>query len=106
MPTLVIGDVTVGDYILPSGLEDGTAIAVSATAIQPQDLPLILGTAWSILENGLVNVAIGFKAINWGSIILDNPAPNRDFELDELRGRVLKLEAIIQDLLPGNNVAR
>lgn len=102
VPTLVIGDVNVGDYILPSGLDDGTGIAVSAAAIQPQDLPLIIGTAWAVLEDGLVNVAIGFKAINWGDIILDNPGSRDDFELDELKQRVLKLELLIQGLLPDN----
>ena len=100
--TLVVGDVNIGDYILPSGLDDGTGIAVSAAAIQPQDLPLIIGTAWAVLEDGLVNVAIGFKAINWGDIILDNPGSRDNFELDELKQRVLKLELLIQGLLPDN----
>ncbi len=103
VPTLVVGEANSGDYIIPSGLNDGTGLAVSAAAIQPQDLSTIVGTVWSVSEDGQVNVAVGFKAINWGNIIQDNPAPNHEVDIEDLKDRVDALESIIERLLRTQN---
>ena len=47
VPVLVRGDVTVGDYIVASGLQDGTAVAIPLAALELVDLPDIVGRAWS-----------------------------------------------------------
>ena len=94
VPVLVPGGANPGDYILPSGLNDGTGIAVSREGLQVEDLPSIVGTAWSNLEGSYVNVALGFKAINWGDII--------DTEVNDLKKRVRQLEEMIGQLTGGN----
>ncbi len=64
--TRVLGPVSVGDYILPSGNNDGFAIAVHPSEMKPGDYSRIIGVSW---ENGLsnvpfnlVNVAVGINA--------------------------------------------
>ncbi len=62
LPVVVHGPVIAGDYIIPSGKEDGTAIAVSPDKFQLAHLGRTLGRAWSDSTNdvyGLINVAIG-----------------------------------------------
>ena len=65
VPVVVHGRVNVGDYIIPSGQEDGTAIAISPNAIEIEHLPMILGRAWSASQNNIlsmITVVIGVKS--------------------------------------------
>lgn len=62
VPVVVRGHVDPGDYIVPSGYEDGTGVAVSPDEIRIEHLGRILGRAWSASENdifSLVDVVIG-----------------------------------------------
>jgi acetyltransferase-like isoleucine patch superfamily enzyme len=65
IPVKVRGSVLVGDYILPSGLNDGYGIAVAPDKIKPSQYREIVGVAWSgsIINNGeaLINMAIGLN---------------------------------------------
>lgn len=65
---VTLGEVKSGDYILPSGNNDGFAIAVSPAKMQAGDFQNIVGVAW---ENGTaskvglsqgVNTAVGINA--------------------------------------------
>src|SRR5690606_29697667 len=62
----VRGQVLTGDYILPSGLNDGTGIAVSPQRIKPEQYGKIVGIAWSAASGdgkiSMVNMAIGLNA--------------------------------------------
>lgn len=61
----VIGDVQPGDYILPSGHNDGLAKAKSAREMKPADYRNIVGVAWGESSGAglsLVNVAVGINA--------------------------------------------
>lgn len=62
----VVGAVQIGDYILPSGNNDGLAIAVNPDKMQPADYANIIGVAWSGSTPGpayqFINVAIGINA--------------------------------------------
>ena len=64
--TRVLGPVSVGDYILPSGNNDGFAIAVHPDDMKPGDYAHIIGVSWGNgLPNvpyNLVNVAVGINA--------------------------------------------
>lgn len=40
------GPISAGDFVLPSSLNDGTAIAVAREDLQLEDVPSILGQAW------------------------------------------------------------
>lgn len=60
----VNGPVNVGDYIIPSGLDDGTGIAVAAELMTADEFSVALGTAWESSENislNFINVAVGLK---------------------------------------------
>lgn len=62
VPVRVMGKVAVGDYILPSGFNDGYARAVSPAKMQIADYVKIVGVAWQAGEAvpmNIVNVAVG-----------------------------------------------
>ena len=66
VPVRVIGKVKSGDYILPSGKNDGLGIAVHPDELAIADYEKIVGVAWETVDNGapinLVNVAVGLKS--------------------------------------------
>ena len=62
VPVFVEGPVRAGDYILPSGRDDGTGLAVAPSALAPADLCRVVGRAWADGQGGgcrRVLVAIG-----------------------------------------------
>lgn len=63
VPVRVIGKVKVGDYILPSGNNDGFAIAVHPDNMLPGDYGHVVGVAWQAgdLTINMVNVAVGIN---------------------------------------------
>ncbi len=65
VPVKVRGEVNVGDYILPSGYNDGTGIGVSPGKITAKQYSQIVGVAWSAAPAGsklsLINLAIGLN---------------------------------------------
>lgn len=63
VPVKVIGIVRPGDYIIPSGLNNGTGIAVAPELMTIDEYLNVVGRAWSGSDNeGLkfINTAIGF----------------------------------------------
>lgn len=46
VPVKVIGPVAAGDYLVPSGNDDGAAIARKPADVRPADLDRIVGVAW------------------------------------------------------------
>lgn len=65
IPVKVRGLVLIGDYILPSGLNDGTGVGVSPKEIKPAQYKQIVGVAWSeaLISGGIgkINMAIGLN---------------------------------------------
>lgn len=71
VPVFVYGEVKIGDFIVPSGRNDGVGIAVSADALAVKHMEQILGRAWSASDTQgleLINVAIGIKTNEWAEI--------------------------------------
>lgn len=69
---LVRGHVSTGDYILPSGHEDGTGLAVSPHDLKIEHLDKILGRAWSDSSSDIVSmitVAVGLNTNEYTEII-------------------------------------
>ncbi|GAB5555098.1 MAG: hypothetical protein Sapg2KO_46890 [Saprospiraceae bacterium] len=69
VPVNVVGAVTIGDYILPSGNNDGLAIAVHPDEMKIGDYQRIIGVAWSEAEFApvnIINVAIGLNSNDLG----------------------------------------
>lgn len=64
VPVRVTGAVHVGDYILPTGNNDGLAIAVAPELMKIEDYQRIVGVAWqeaSFALINVVNVAVGIN---------------------------------------------
>jgi hypothetical protein len=69
VPLKVRGPVHAGDYIVPSGSNDGTGVAESPSSIAPEKWPQIVGQAWESSSeagvkyvNALVGVSPGHQA--------------------------------------------
>ena len=72
VPVLVRGACKSGDYIVASGFEDGTAIAISPEDLEFDDLEQVLGRAWSDATGALVsvvNVAIGINTADAAQVL-------------------------------------
>jgi len=60
----VTGPINAGDYIIPSGLNDGAGIAIAKDAITPKEFSQIIGQAWQTNTNKeakLVLAGVGFN---------------------------------------------
>ncbi|MFC1770616.1 hypothetical protein ACFLZV_01900 [Candidatus Margulisiibacteriota bacterium] len=71
VPVKIKGRVKAGDYIVPTGLNDGIGIAVSSHDITPEMVDSILGIAWETSnqkEAKLIKALIGFPS-NLSSLI-------------------------------------
>ena len=75
VPVKVQGEVKIGDYILPSGLGDGMAIAVPPSKMKARDYQRIVGVAWANSTPGqyinLINTAVGINNNDLGRVIED-----------------------------------
>lgn len=90
VPVRVVGDVEVGDYILPSGNQDGLGIGKSPEEMQLDDYGNILGVAWQESRSpamNLINVAVGLNANDVGH------------QLKKQEARIDRLEAQMAALL-------
>ncbi|UCE17163.1 MAG: hypothetical protein JSV84_09675 [Gemmatimonadota bacterium] len=100
---LVRGSVEMGDYIVPSGNDDGTGIAVSPEDLRLAHVSQVLGRAWSASTNdrmNLINVLIGTKTNELVEILEQQQEKIQQLEsrlesLAELESRVEKLEALL-----------
>jgi hypothetical protein len=65
VPVSVVGTVNRGDYILASGIGDGTAIAVNPELMKTSDFSRIVGIAWSSSDESnlynFINTAVGIN---------------------------------------------
>ena len=96
VPVNVIGIVNEGDYIIPSGFEDGTGIAVSPELMTADEYARVVGRAWSGSRNPLVkrvNVAIG---LNSGDVV--NVIRKQQRELAQLRNELGRLAGLDERL--------
>lgn len=99
VPVLVMGKVRSGDYILPSGNQDGLGRAVPVENMQAEDYIQIVGTAWSDKETescGLVNVAIGLNDYDISKLAEDNHG-----QIQELKSELDQTHSILARLVPG-----
>ena len=93
VPVKVYGPVKVGDFIVPSGLQDGFARAISPDKMKAQDFRNLIGTSWSSMEQanaGYVNVAIG---MNQNALAMQ--VEKQESELAEIRKDIAELKDLI-----------
>lgn len=95
--TMVRGRVNVGDYIVPSGYNDGTAIAVSPEDITLDQISLVAGKAWENSEPGamigFINVAVGLKTNEWVDVLKKQSAEHQALEA-KVEGMESEMERI------------
>ncbi|WP_435412231.1 hypothetical protein [Psychroserpens mesophilus] len=96
VPVRVVGRVAIGDYILPSGNDDGLAISKAPNEMMLIDYSEIIGVAWEASLGdvfGYVNVAIGLNA---NDIALQ--LQQQQMEIDQIKNELKS----IHELLKGN----
>jgi hypothetical protein len=92
VPVKVIGRVREGDYIIPSGREDGTGIAVSPEMMTAEEYCRVVGRAWSSSDSEFVkyiNVAIGLNPGDVAALVRKQQA-----ELDALKAQVAEMNTL------------
>ena len=94
VPVKVAGNVAIGDYIIPSGNNDGIGVAVHPAEMSLENYKKIVGVAWSPAQNtaefSLVNVAVGINAND----MAHRMAQQQD-ELTQMRGKVNSILAYL-----------
>lgn len=114
VPVKVFGKVDIGDYILPSGKNDGIGIAVNPNNIKPNQLKHIVGVAWSKNEQSnsftLINTAVGINKNDASLIIemLENRLNNQAEEISNLKNQIetiLKKVNAIENGVNNNQLA-
>lgn len=110
VPCIVRGQVGVGDFIVPSGLNDGTGVAVAPAKLTASLADRVVGRAWSSSTSndfGIVNVAVGLNANETAHLVraqqdeidtLKRDASAMRAELDQLKSDQARLLAAVQRL--------
>ena len=92
VPVKVIGKVAIGDYILPSGNEDGFAMAVHPDDMQAKDYSRIIGIAWEESDGekafAYINTAVGINSNDTAAL------------LEEMQGLMNEMQLAIQEVNP------
>lgn len=99
VPVFVFGKVNMGDYILPTGNNDGLAKAISPDKMKPEDYVNIVGVAWSASENGTfseINVAIGLNTNDVSKLV-----SAQSKEIADLKSHINETNSILAKLVPG-----
>ncbi|PQV46571.1 hypothetical protein CLV33_10969 [Jejuia pallidilutea] len=97
VPTKVFGRVNIGDYILPSGKNDGIGIAVAPNKIKISQIKDIVGTAWSVNLSGFgyVNVAVGLNR-NDSSALLEELDKKVNIQAEEIGYLKKQIDTILE----------
>jgi hypothetical protein len=98
VPVQILGKVSAGDYILPSGHEDGLGRAVHPDQLKAEDYDQIVGVAWGTSDESysVVNTAIGLNDDDIGRIAIKNMN-----EINALKSSVTQSNLILSKLIPG-----
>ncbi|MBK7373711.1 MAG: hypothetical protein IPJ09_20185 [Saprospiraceae bacterium] len=98
VPVYVSGKVTMGDYILPSGFNDGVGKAVHPDQLSAEDYSQIVGVAWSAGQSdelSLILTAIGLHEGDISKVILENKN-----EIKNLKASLDNSSVLLANLLP------
>lgn len=96
VPVRVVGEVEVGDYILPSGNEDGLGVGKHPDKMGIDDYKNILGVAWEASSSpvmSLINVAVGLNAND-----VSTQLQKQEERIDELEAKVNEILATLGDV--------
>ncbi|HEX2683433.1 MAG TPA: hypothetical protein VHL77_05855, partial [Ferruginibacter sp.] len=99
VPVHVVGKVNAGDYILPSGYNNGFGKAVAPNKMKPEDYANIVGMAWSSASgegHNVVNVAIGLNTGDISKVVADQSK-----EISELKGQINEINNTLAKIASG-----
>ncbi len=101
----ISGKVYPGDFILPSGKNDGVGIAVSPENIQPDQYQKIVGVAWSESLSdlsGYINIAVGINANILAQIgtAQEKKLKEQEAEIKTLRSQIDKMNDVLSRAVP------
>jgi hypothetical protein len=99
--TKVYGPVTIGDYIVPSGKNDGAGIAISPSDISAEQLMQITGVAWSASQMdgySFINLAVGLHNHD-AALILVKQQKQINKQADEIKHLKEQINAINRTLV-------
>jgi hypothetical protein len=102
VPVQVSGPVQAGDLLVASGLNDGTAVAVSPAELSPALANQIIGQALESSNHSdvtLINALVGVSSDAFWAARLSST----ETELAELEARLADLEAALQQLTGADN---
>lgn len=109
IPTMVVGKVNPGDYILPTGNGDGFGIARHPDSMRPDDYKQILGVAWEGSgKDGLnmINVAVGLNTNDLSDLVnkqneqIEQQKQQIETQQEEIESLKDQM-TILADLVPG-----
>ena len=98
VPVKVAGPVSVGDYILPSGSNNGIGIGVKPSEITAKQASQVVGVSWGSVPPGMpgqVIVAVGLP-VQAGVKVVEQQQET----IDALKSRMAGLEAVLRELIP------
>jgi len=96
VPVKVLGKVNIGDYILPSGNNDGLGKALSPNKLTTKDIKNIVGIAWESSDDpvgyNLINTAVGINNNDNNIIVekLQNQVDDQKKEINALKSLLNK----------------
>ncbi|MBK7428814.1 MAG: hypothetical protein IPI60_18250 [Saprospiraceae bacterium] len=99
VPVKVRGQVKIGDYIIPSGFNDGTGIGISPDQILANQYKLIVGVAWSEASAdskvSMINLAIGLNTNDVARIVEEqqNQISLLKKQFESMEARMIALES-------------
>ncbi|SEQ57343.1 Peptidase_G2, IMC autoproteolytic cleavage domain [Hyunsoonleella jejuensis] len=99
VPVKVFGKANIGDYIVPSGKNDGIGIAISPSDIKVNQIKDIVGTAWDVNLSGfnVINVAVGLNR-NDSSLILEKLEDKVNAQAQEISNLKRQMDDILATL--------
>lgn len=103
VPVSILGIAEKGDFILPSGGNNGLGIAVHPENMEDEDYANIVGIAWSDAKDTFninrINVAVGLQTST-----LANQITKQSKEINNLKESLFRVDKTLQKLLNGENV--
>lgn len=90
VPVKVRGLVNSGDYIIPSGLDDGTGIAVSPELMTIEDYAKVVAKAWSTSPNPDLGVVTAVVGLTQGDIAMFVKKQTNELQATKMELNILK----------------
>jgi hypothetical protein len=100
VPIKVRGQVGAGDYIIPSGAEDGTGIAVPSQSLAPEQFSAVVGQAWeSSDDSGVkkINCLVGISSGSQAMANVANLVQAQNDRIADLEVRLAAMEKLVRE---------